>query len=100
MNRREFERLRKLRELQRLGMAVAQDLHARARTERDPKKLAELAESFLVVGQDIRRAIALEAKLAREIEVAPSDPQPRLRPGRPAAPDPRLANDPPTPTRH
>lgn len=108
MNRRDFERLRKLRELQKLGMAVAEDLHARAKGEKDPKKLIELADSLILVGEEIREAMVLEAKLAREMDAAaPVDPlverariRARVRARRRLAPDPRLAADPPTSTRY
>ena len=100
MRRRDFERLRKLRKLQRLGMSAAEDLHARAKAEKDPKRLLELADSLLLLGEEIRQAIALEAKLARDMEAGLPPPLARARRRRPARPDPRLAAEPPTPTRH
>lgn len=100
MNRRDFERLRKLRELQRIGMAAAETLHARAQAEKDPRKLIELADSLLMLGEGIREAMVLEARLARQVGAARPEPLPRPRRRRPVAPDPRLAADPPTPTRH
>ena len=96
---RQFEQLRKLRELQRLGMTVAEDLHARARMEKDPKKLIELTDTFLLVGEEIRQAIALEAKLARNLDAALPDPGSRPCRRR-RGPVPRLVAGPPNPTRH
>ena len=96
---RQFEQLRKLRELQRLGMTVAEDLHARAKVEKDPTKLVELTDAFLLVGEEVREAIALEAKLARDLDAALPDPGSRPCRRR-RGPVPRLVAGPPNPTRH
>lgn len=97
--RRDLQRLRDLRDLQERALEAARDLRARARREKDPRKLVEIAESFLAAGDELRRAIVLDARLARHAKAATSEPVARPARRRTGA-DSRLAADPPSSTRH
>lgn len=52
--------------LAELGLALAEDLQARALAVEEPEMAARLADSFHKVARGVRQTLALEARLARE----------------------------------
>jgi hypothetical protein len=89
-----------LRRLADLGVKVAEDLHAQALAARDAKTMAGLAEAFVKVSDEVRRTIALEARLARDFPVA-ERPRPGAASRAAAAVEPEAFDpDAPKPVKH
>ncbi|HEV2532366.1 hypothetical protein [Phenylobacterium sp.] len=66
-----------LARLSRMGLRVAEDLHAQALAARDAKTTAELAKAFAQVSDEVCQTIALEAELAREARASGAAPRRR-----------------------
>ena len=92
---RQYKMARHLAELIDLGVELAKDLKRRTLNADSAKAKADLALAFVAVADEVRRSVALEARLLREArEDAASAPprspgRPRLaEPAEPAEPDP------------
>ena len=59
---------RLLGRLAELGMALAEDLHARARAADTPQEAETLASGFHKLSRSVRQSLALEARLRRDAE--------------------------------
>ena len=88
---------RLLGRLAELGMALAEDLHARARAADTPQEAETLASGFHKLSRSVRQSLALEARLratpsasAVRIKTRPRPTPPRPQPA--AAPRPSPAS--------
>jgi len=63
---RRFKMIRQLSQLADLGVELAEHLRRIALTAEAPRAKAELAAAFAVTAREVRRTVALEARLLRE----------------------------------
>ncbi|MDB5417925.1 MAG: hypothetical protein JWP86_180 [Phenylobacterium sp.] len=89
-----YKMIRQLGQLADLGFELAGKLQRDARAAETPRTKADLALAFTAVADEVRRAIALEARLVREWREADAaagvTPRPRARYRR-AEPKPEAA---------
>jgi len=79
------------------GLTLARDLHDRALSARDARTACQLADAYVKVADQVRRAIADEAALRRE--PPPERPQRRIAGSRPVAEQDEAAPPPGPPVR-
>ena len=72
-----YRQRRQLQDLARLGTEVAGEMARRVQTARSAKEAAEFASLFAEAALEVQRAIALEARLAREAGGETARPRPR-----------------------
>jgi hypothetical protein len=86
-----YKMLRQLGELADLGFELARKLQRDALAAETPRAKADLAMTFAAVSDEVRRTIALEARLLREWREADAAagvtrrPRPRVRRAEPEA---------------
>jgi hypothetical protein len=87
----DFRTRRQLTELADAGFKVAKDLHQQALAASTPRAKAELALAFAQVADEVRRTIALQARLERDAKdtaASGGTPRPARRTRRGETPDP------------
>ena len=58
---------RMLAELAEQGLSAARDLHDKVLATHDPKAISALSEQYVRIAREVREAIALKARLDREL---------------------------------